>query len=137
MRISRPIVARPRHQYEVSEVFGEKPPKKGASSYVSRYAAVRDTIGVPHIDLIRSTSRIHSLSGRTERYFPKRHTFGSRRESEWSKPPRKRSLSSVATPENSGSNLIFENLCCRLYLGSVRPLSVVGAFFRAHAMHAM
>ena len=31
------------------------PPKKRASSYVSRYAAVRDTIELPHIDLIGST----------------------------------------------------------------------------------
>ena len=54
-----------------------KPPKKGASSYVSRYAAIRDTIGLPHIDLIGSTSQIHSQNGRTERYFPTRHTFVS------------------------------------------------------------
>ena len=32
------------------------PTEKGASSYVSRYAAVRDTIELPHIDLIGSTS---------------------------------------------------------------------------------
>ena len=44
-----------------------QPPKKGASSYVSRYAAVRDTIGLPHIDLIGSTSRIHLPNGRAER----------------------------------------------------------------------
>ena len=75
------------------------PTKKGASSYVSRYAAVRDTIEVPHIDLIGSTSQIHSLNKRTERYFLTRHTFVSRLESEWSEPPRKRSLASVATPE--------------------------------------
>ena len=75
------------------------PPKKGASSYVSRYAAIRDTIGLPHIDLIGSTSRIHSPNGRTERYFPTRHKFISRLESERYQPPRKRSLASVATPE--------------------------------------
>ena len=76
-----------------------KPPKKGASSYVSRYAAIRDTIGLPHIDLIGSTSRIHSPNDRTERYIPTRHKFVSRLESEWSEPLRKRSLASVATPE--------------------------------------
>ena len=76
-----------------------KPPKKWGSSYVSRYAAVRDTIRLPHIDLIGSTSRIHSLNGRTERYFPTRHKFVSRLESERYQPPRKRSLASVATPE--------------------------------------
>ena len=43
------------------------PPKKGASSYVSRYAAIRDTIGLPHIDLIGSTSQIHLPNARTER----------------------------------------------------------------------
>ena len=53
------------------------PPKKGASSYVSRYGAVRDIIGLPHIDLIGSTSQIHSLNCRTKRYFPTRHTFVS------------------------------------------------------------
>ena len=52
-----------------------------------------------HIDLIGSTSRIHSPNVRTERYLPTRHTFVSRLESEWSEPPRKRSLASVATPE--------------------------------------
>ena len=76
-----------------------QPPKKGASSYVSRYAAIRDTIGLPHIDLIGSTSQIHSLNGRTERYIPTRHTIVSRLESERYQPPRKRSLASVATPE--------------------------------------
>ena len=54
-----------------------EPPKKGASSYVSCHAAVRDSIRVPHISLIGSTSRIHSLNGRTERYFPTCHTFVS------------------------------------------------------------
>ena len=76
-----------------------EPPKKGASSYLSCYAAIRDTIGLPHIDLNGSTSQIHSLNGRTERYFPTRHKFVSRLESERYQPPRKRSLASVATPE--------------------------------------
>ena len=53
------------------------PTKKGASSCLSRSAAIRDTIGVPHTDLVGSTSRIHSLNGRTEQYFPTRHTFVS------------------------------------------------------------
>ena len=54
------------------------PTKKGASSYVSRYAAVRDTIvGLPYIDLIGSTSQIHLLNGRTGCYFLSRHTFSS------------------------------------------------------------
>ena len=75
------------------------PTKKGASSYVSRYAAVRDTIGLPHIDLIESTSRIHSLNGRTEWYFLTRHTIVFRRESERPEPPHKRSLASVVMPE--------------------------------------
>ena len=75
------------------------PTKKGASSYVSHYAAVRDTIGLPHIDLIGSTSRIHSQNGRTERYFQTRHKFVSQLESERYQPPCKRSLASVATPE--------------------------------------
>lgn len=86
-----------------------KPPKKRASSYVSRSAAVRDSIGVPHIDLIGSTSWIHLLNGRTERYYLSCHTFSSRRESEWPEPPLKRSLAlaSVATREKTRVRLPF------------------------------
>ena len=88
------------------------PTKKGVSSYVSRYAAIRDTIGLPHIDLIGSTSQIHSPNGRTEQYIPTRHTFVSQLESEWSEPPRKRSLASVAMPEKVRVRLPMANIYC-------------------------
>ena len=63
---------------------------------------VRHTIRLPHIYLIGSTSRIHPLNGRTERYFLPCRIFGSWRESECSEVLGKRSLASVTTtPEKT------------------------------------
>ena len=67
------------------------PPKEWMSSYVSHSAAVRDCLGVPHIELIESTSRIMLNAKRI-------------------------AISCRATPsipdenENLGLNPIFENL---------------------------